>query len=98
MLDFKTVYDNASKRERIVLDKISGNTLDDLNMVLQLSSNKFTRLDIDRLDDIVELYKSLDQNEGFIKVLDKALSKSKRASLIIDKVLKESKIFSVESK
>jgi hypothetical protein len=92
MLDFITVYDNASKREKIVLDKINGNTLDYLNVVVQLGSSNFSSLDLEKLTDIVELYDSLNQNSGFIEVLDKALKKIKKSNLIINRVLKESGI------
>lgn len=88
MLDYMTVYDSASKREKVVLDKIKGNTLDVLNMTIQLSS--FSRNDLDKLENMVELYDSLNQNSGFIEVLDKALKKIKKSFLIIDRVLKES--------
>jgi hypothetical protein len=92
MLDFSVVYDGASKREKEVLDKIDGNTLNKSNMIAQLSSFKFSHKDLEILRNIVELYKSLNQNEGFIEVLDSALEKIKRQSAIIEKVLKEARI------
>lgn len=93
MLDFSVVYGNASKKEKKILDKIKGNTLDELNMVMQLSSFEFTPSDLEKLSDIVELYESINQKEGFIEVLDKALKKVKRtSSYIIQQVLKESRI------
>lgn len=86
MLDFKTVYDSASKREKDVLDKINGNTLDSMNMVYEL--RKLSKPDLEILLNISELYKSLDQNQGFIKVLDKALEKVKTVEKIITQTMK----------
>jgi hypothetical protein len=90
MLDFSVVYDGASKREQKVLDKIKGNTLDKFNVVTQL--NSFDSKDLQMISDIVGLYKSLNQNTGFIEVLDEALKTLKRTSFIIDKVLKEARV------
>lgn len=92
MLDFSVVYNSASKKEKQVLDRIEGNTLNDVNLTMQLGSSNFSKKDLEILTNIVELYKSLKQNEGFIKVLDKALETIKKHSLIIEKVLKEAKV------
>lgn len=60
-------------------------------MIVQLSSSNFTPKDLDVLQGIVDLYVSLNQNTGFIEILNKALNMVKRKASIIEDILKEAK-------
>lgn len=74
MLDYSKVYNDASNREKKVLIKLEGDTLDLQNMIVQ--TTKLSLNELERLQDIVDLYTSINQKSGIIEVLDKALIKT----------------------